>query len=127
MQEVTTAYARKDLHTLLKLELEWVHREESGDAQMTDEKLDVYSQLLKEQVADLEMEASMLPYSPKYQPLVREMGPMGIALQLDGEAEARRLDDLATSITDSLANLSGEHALREVRSAIQARRRQGRT
>jgi hypothetical protein len=123
MQEVTAAYAGKDLHTLLRLELEWIHREESLHARMTDEKLDAYSQLLRDQVADLEAEAAALPYSPKYQPLVHEVGPFGVGLLLDGETEVRRLDDLAAGLSATLAQLKTEHALQEVRDAIKAHRR----
>ena len=123
MQELTAAYASKDLHTLLKLELEWIHREESDQARMTDEKLEAYSQLLRDQVADLEAEAAALPYSPRYLPLVQEVGPFGISLQLDGETEARRLDEVAVSLSATLTHLKTERALQEVREAIQVHRR----
>jgi hypothetical protein len=123
MQEVTAAYAGKDLHTLLRLELEWIHREESAHARMTDEKLDAYSQLLRDQAADLEAEAAALPYSPKYQPLVQEVGPFGVGLLLDGDTEVRRLDDLVAGLSATLAHLKTEHALREVRDAIKVHRR----
>ena len=123
MQEVTAAYAGKDLHTLLRLELEWIHREESDQTRMTAEKLDAYSLLLRDQVADLEAEAAALPYSPRYHPLVQEVGPFGIGLQLDGRAEARRLDDLMVSLSATLTHLKTEHALQEVREAIQTHRR----
>jgi hypothetical protein len=123
MQEVTAAYASQDLHTLLRLELEWIHREESAHARMADEKLDAYSQLLRDQVADLEAEAAALPYSPKYQPLVQEVGPFEVGLLLDGETEVRRLDDVAAGLSATLAQLKTEHALQEVRDAIRAHRR----
>jgi hypothetical protein len=90
---------------------------------MTDEKLDAYSQLLRDQVADLEAEVATLPYSPRYQPLVQEVGPFGMSLQLDGRAEARWLDDLMASLSATLTHLKTEHALQEVREAIQAHRR----
>jgi hypothetical protein len=123
MQEVTAAYASKDLHTLLRLELEWIHREENAHARMTDEKLDAYSQLLRDQVADLEAEAAALPYSPKYQPLVQEVGPFGVGLLLDGDTEVRRLDDVAAGLLATLASLKTEHAFQEVRDAIKVHRR----
>jgi hypothetical protein len=43
--------------------------------------------------------------------------------QLDGRAEARRLDDLMASLSATLTHLKTEHALQEVREAIQAHRR----
>lgn len=123
MQEVTAAYASKDLHTLLRLELEWIHREEGAHACMTDETLDAYSQLLRDQVADLEAEAAALPYSPKYEALVQEVGPFGVGLLLDGDAEVRRLDDLVAGLSATLAQLKTERALQEVRDAIKVHRR----
>ena len=39
MQQLTVAYHNHDLHTLLRLELEWIQREQSNLDRMTDDKL----------------------------------------------------------------------------------------
>src|ERR1019366_1306169 len=69
MQELTAAYRNNDLHTLLRLELEWIQREEGDVERLTDEKLSIYNQVLKEQVFELERELAELPYYPRYQPI----------------------------------------------------------
>ena len=54
MQELTVAYRNNDMHTLLRLELEWIAREEGNLERLSDEKLAIYNQTLKEQVVDLQ-------------------------------------------------------------------------
>jgi len=45
MQELTVAYRNNDLHTLLRLELEWIQREAGNLDRLTEGKLAVYNQL----------------------------------------------------------------------------------
>ncbi len=71
MKVLTTAYADKDLHTMLRLELEWMVREQADAAHLTDEKLKVYNSVLKEQVEELEIELGNLQEHPRYNPLRR--------------------------------------------------------
>ena len=47
MQEVTAAYARSDLHTLLRLELEWIDGAQADAARLSDERLQAYTEFLK--------------------------------------------------------------------------------
>lgn len=126
MQEVTVAYAGHDLHTLLRLELEWIHREESDQARMTDEKLDAYTPVLRDQVADLAAAIDALPYSPRYHPLAQEAGPFGTGLLLDGKAEARRLDALVKSLVATVKRLESGDKRQVVRDAIRESRHEGR-
>ena len=123
MQELTAAHAAGDMHTLLRLELEWFHHEDR--AGLTDDALDGYVELLKEQAATIEMETDALPFSPRYAPITR-VGLGGIDVLSDPASEARRLDGLLASIHASLARLQGPDALREVRDAIAVRRRASR-
>ncbi len=66
MQELTAAYRQGDLHTLLRLELAWIHREEGDLDRLTDEKLKVYIQLLNEQADELHREINSTAYSPRF-------------------------------------------------------------
>lgn len=66
MQELTTAYKQGDLHTLLRLELAWIHREEGDLDRLTDDKLKVYIQLLHEQTDELHREINSTAYSPRF-------------------------------------------------------------
>jgi hypothetical protein len=69
MKKVTTAYADKDLATLLKLELEWVADESHDLDTLPDEKLKLYIASLKEQIAALEAEHAAVVYNPRYMPI----------------------------------------------------------
>jgi hypothetical protein len=66
MQQLTQAYQQKDLHTLLRLELGWIHKEEDNIQQMTDDKLDIYNEILKEQIKELKIEEMEIESHPKY-------------------------------------------------------------
>ena len=122
MQQLTAANANQDLHTLLRLQLEWIHREETGVARLTDERLDAYNLVLKEQVAQLEMELAELPLHPKFEPLVEDLGPWGARVRTDGPAEARRLDAVAEGLKGALDSLQTPHALTHVRELIREQR-----
>ncbi len=118
MQELTAAYHNNDLHSLLRLELAWPQREEGDAERLTDEKLAVYNQVLKEQADELQWELDQLPYHPRYHPVIVENGPFGSLVQSDGPAEAWRLDRMIADMEARLTLLRTDEALAEVRSAI---------
>jgi hypothetical protein len=122
MQELTAAYRNNDLHTLLRLELEWIHREEGDVERLTEEKLSIYNQVLKEQVFELERELAELPYHPRYQPIVVPAGPFGIRLRMEDPAEMRGLDGTIASMEASIARIRNSDPLDEVRDVIKAYR-----
>ncbi|MCX8490932.1 MAG: hypothetical protein ORN54_07680, partial [Cyclobacteriaceae bacterium] len=70
MKKVTVAYQKKDLHTLLKLELEILYSEERSIDKLSNEKIKAYNDLLREQVEELQMQIDMLPEHPRYSPLL---------------------------------------------------------
>lgn len=121
MQEVTAAHAGGDLHTLLRLELEWIDGD--GPARRTDETLDAYTELLRQQVAQLRFECLELPFHPRYQSLVAADDPFGVR-PVDGVGEVHRLDTAIEELTFGVERLSDEQAgLREVRELIREFRR----
>lgn len=133
MQELTVAYRNNDMHTILRLEMEWIQREEGNIERLTDEKLVIYNQTLKEQVQDLEQELNQLPFHPKYQPITVSDGPFEIVIKTDGPAEARALDEFNARIeahirdlqtSDGMAQLKA--VLRSYREAERARKREWR-
>jgi hypothetical protein len=67
MQELTRAHRERDLHTLLRLELEWLEGENDRLSQLTDEKLKVYLEVLREQIQDLEQRILGIPDEPRFQ------------------------------------------------------------
>jgi hypothetical protein len=122
MQQVTAAYAKSDLHTLLRLEIEWNFRDETDVARLSDEKLAAYNRVLEEQAADLQAALDQLFWHPRYEPLREASGPFGFALKVDGHAEADRLDQMIANLEDALARLKTRQAIQEVRAAIRERR-----
>lgn len=133
MQEVTAAYARGDLHALLRLELEWLDGVQTGSSQLADETLDAYAQFLKQQAAALQNEIATLPLHPRYAELL-EMEPLsGMPMAIDVPLEVARLDTRVTMLTDILRRLTTTDPLphvreliREHRQASQPPRRRGR-
>ncbi|MEI8049218.1 MAG: J domain-containing protein [Bacteroidota bacterium] len=66
MKKVTSAYDQKDLTTLLKLEMEWVHKTTENLEKLTDDKLGIYISALKQQVKELEAEKYRIYNHPRF-------------------------------------------------------------
>lgn len=66
MKKVTVAFEEKDLSTLLKLEMEWVHKESEHLETLSDDKLKIYISALKQQVAELEQKKFSIRQNPRY-------------------------------------------------------------
>jgi hypothetical protein len=120
MQELTVAHRAGDLHTLLRLEIEWLHRAEAGAAQLSDEKLKVFNTVLREQVEDLEAEIFHLPQHPRFQALVRGDGGFFDGRWTGAAAELDELDEAAAGMEESVAQLRGADAaaLKEVKAIL---------
>lgn len=69
MKQLTNAYEKKDLHTLLRLELIWIQNEENDPANLTDQKLLIYNEVLREQILEVEEEIQDIYMHPRYEPL----------------------------------------------------------
>jgi hypothetical protein len=122
MQDVTTAYAQQDLHSLLRLELECIRGEASDAERRTDETLHAYAAFLREQVARLRADTADLPFHPRYEAIVVE-DAFGWGHLLDGPAESRRLDEVIEALTAGIERLTDESlALRQVRELIREHR-----
>src|SRR5262249_15866544 len=70
MQELTEAYRQNDLHTLLRLEMQWIENESDNIERLTEEKLGVYNEVLAGQIDGLEKRLRNLVYHPRYRPIV---------------------------------------------------------
>lgn len=126
MQEVTTAYKRGDVLSLLRFEREWLGSAPIGADKHADaEARDAYTQALTEQAEALILEYEALHLEPRYHALIVD-GPFGIPTVMDGASEVERLDVLIDSLRSSLADLTGGNALGMVRDLIRAEKASGR-
>lgn len=73
MKRLTSAHAAGDLRELLRIEMEWLGEESSNLAAAGDEKLKVYSLILKEQIDDVKSRTFTLMDEPQYSSLRRIM------------------------------------------------------
>jgi predicted DNA-binding protein YlxM (UPF0122 family) len=119
MQELTVAYRNNDLHTLLRLELEWIQHEEGNVERLTEEKLAACNQALKDQVRELERELYALPQHPRYRAIAVADGPFRFRMRANGPAEAHSLDKTIAAMESSIARLRTGEALDEIRDTIQ--------
>ncbi len=74
MKELTAAYEAKNLHSLLMLELKWIHNENDHLETLGEEKLSIYLQILREQARDLEFEVNSIAHQPRYSVLMEVCG-----------------------------------------------------
>lgn len=74
MKELTVAYEAKNLHMLLMLELKWIHNENDHLETLSEEKLSIYLQILREQARDLEYEINSISHQPRYSVLTEVCG-----------------------------------------------------
>lgn len=118
MQELTAAYRSGDLHTLLRLELEFIHREQGDLNHLGEEKLKIYCELLGEQVVGLEEAVRSVPADPRYVALRPHVDPYFMRLPDWGAIEDHLRGQLA-AITRRTAELGGPHARQELRIALQ--------
>lgn len=73
MKRLTSAHAAGDLRELLRIEMEWLGEESSNLAAAGDEKLKVYSLILKEQIDAVKSRTFTLIDEPQYSSLRRIM------------------------------------------------------
>lgn len=123
MKQLTTAYDANDLHTLLAIETRWVKKNDANLRDLTDEKIEIFNEVLKEQVSELEGELWRVYAHPRYAPLQRfGMGsPWGIKYGIE-DAEPKLREKIA-NIKASIAALKGPAALKEVKALIKENKR----
>jgi hypothetical protein len=120
MKQLTAAYDKGDLHALLRLELEWIHKEESNLDQLSGEKLAIYNQVLQEQVAELQLEIRLAAEHPRYAPLQQLCPPFMNLRHLNLEREKRALQASLRDVRQSLVKLRSANPLPELKSLLRA-------
>jgi hypothetical protein len=93
------------------------YTQDSDLERLTDEKVAIYNQVLKDQFFELSSEIDGLAYHPRYAPIV-VMDDFDIHVRTDGAAEVHRLDIMIRDMETSLALMRDNSAEKEVRLAI---------
>jgi hypothetical protein len=118
MQEVTTAYANRDVLQILRLERTWLGTASTEIGTHADaDTRDAYTQLLKEQAQALRLELETLHMHPRFSTLIVE-GPFGFPQVMDGPAEVESLETRLGYFREVLHDLAGPQALAIVRALI---------
>ena len=120
MQELTVAFRQNDLHTLLRLEMEWIENEGGNVERLTDEKLGVYNEVLAGQVDGLEKRLRDLAFHPRYRPIV--LFNCGVFQTIHGPDAARELDEKITEIERALALMKTAKTTEDIQAAVSSLR-----
>ena len=98
MKQVTAAYENKDLSTLLRLELEWGLKTHENLTELSEQKLKIFIQVLKERRQELNHELRMLYVHPRFQPIaeVSFRSEKGALNELTKQAKAIELNNRMT-------------------------------
>jgi hypothetical protein len=116
MQELTVAYRQNDLHTLLRLQMQWIENEGGDIQQLTEEKLGVYNEVLGGQVEGLEKRLRDLVFHPRYRPIVAVN--QGLTRVINGPDKARDLDGGIAAIECCIGLMEAAKSANDVRAAI---------
>lgn len=118
MKQLTVAYKANDLPMLLRLEIQWIHKENNHLETLSESKLAVYIQLLKEQIKELEQECSMLSLHPRYLPLKKYTNEFSLPDIQTLAYNKNQIKEITGSLNDSIKLLKGDDPLSELREVI---------
>jgi hypothetical protein len=116
MQELTVAFRQNDLHTLLRLEMQWIENEGSDIERLTEEKLGVYNEFLARQVDGLEKRLRDLVLHPRYRPIL--IWHNRRAQPIHGPDRARELDESIATLEQAVHLMSTATTADDVRAAL---------
>ena len=120
MKQLTVAYEKNDLHTLLKLEMEWIQKESNDPGKLSNDQLSIYNEALKEQVMELEMQIDMMEEHPRYMPLNRYSNEWNALHNINLVREQKELEKIAQSLEEAEPDLQGKNALKCVKEIIES-------
>jgi hypothetical protein len=121
MKQLNVAYKNKDIHTLLKLEMLWINKVENSKGNLTEDKLKIYIEVLKEQVKQLENNEQEILFHPRFQVLHD-------VVNFPTQIKVVKMDDVKKKyeyeliqLEKSIANLKSTKFVTEVKKIIKSR------
>lgn len=109
MKRLGAAYEAGDLSTMLQMELNWVHQQSNDLGKLSDEKLDLFNSVLRDQVKEMEMELWEMPNQPRFSPLRKYQRGNGMKSALKSiKIEAKYLDSLALHYRSLIRQINTE-------------------
>ena len=124
MKQLNVAYKKKDIHTLLKLELMWIHKVENTDNKLTDDKLKIYIEVLTEQVRELEENEYNIIQHPRYESLHKLVYIPYQIKNLDLKNIKLKSDKKIADIETYIKNLKSTKYISEVKKIIKKNQNQ---
>jgi hypothetical protein len=101
--------------------LKWIHKENDHLESLTDEKLSVYAEILKEQIQELQNQKEGILFQPQYAVLMEEFGWEIKRNPLDTlHQELILMQRLAANFKESITDFKSELALRYIKQMIKA-------
>lgn len=119
MKELISAYEAKNLHALLMLEIKWIHKETDHLESLTEEKLAIYLQILKEQAGTLDYQRHSIFQQPQYAVLANEFGfavqryPVEIV-----QSEVKNVENTVKNLERDIKDFESPMALRHVKQML---------
>ena len=114
MKELTSAYEKGDLHTILKLELRWLQNNDGDISKLSDTKLDAYTAALEQQCNEIRDEIYAVLHHPRFSPLwdviINEMAPLHVCLS-DIDDEVMTVEDWAYTLEQDIEELERIRAM----------------
>src|SRR5204863_7975847 len=104
------------LHTLLRLEMQWIEKEGGDIEHLTEEKLGVYNEVLGGQVEGLQQRLENLIFHPRYRSIM--VWENRIAQAIDGPARAHQIDSSIAAVERAIGLLKTATTAEDVRAAI---------
>ena len=125
MQELTAAYEAKNLHALLTLELRWIHKENDHLETLSEDKLAVYLQILKEQISELEEQKNKIFYLPQFSVLREEYGWQILNRPLEYIQQAySKMNTLTEEYENNVTLVSSPLSLKHIKAMVKDFKRQ---
>ena len=119
MRELIAAYESKNLHTLLMLELKWIHNENDHLETLSEEKLSIYLEILREQAGSLQNDMYNICRQSRYVILTQRFGHSVQNFPLEVvNNELKKVKDIEKGLQKEIAEFQTPNALRSVKQMI---------